>query len=155
MKRLSAVLFLALSGLSIQSALADDASHRALASQLVDLTDGKAPMRASFDAVMDGIIQNMAQHGMPQEGVDEIKAAIDKWYAQQINFSDIQPKIVDAYEKEFSEDDLKQILAFYNSPIGQKTIKTMPLAMQQAAQIEQNTPRTKSRRSMRTSPQSS
>ncbi len=94
-------------------------------------------MREGFDAVMNGVIENMHQHGMPQAGVDEIRAAIGKWYDTEINFDDIRPKMVDLYVKEFSEDDLKQILAFYQSPIGQKTIKNLPGVMREGAVIAQ------------------
>ena len=137
MKRLSAIIFLAALGLSIKPVLADDASQRVLAAKVIDMVSGKATMRASFDAVMNGAIQNMQQHGLPQEGIDAVRATIAKWYETQINFDDIRPKIVDIYVKDFSEDDLKQILAFYESPIGQKTIKTMPSVMREGALVAQ------------------
>ena len=126
MKRFSAVIFLAALGLFIKPVLADDASARVLASKLIDMTNGKEHMRAGFDAVMNNVIDNMHQHGMPQAGVDEIRAAIDKWYTAEINFDEVRPKMVDVYIKDFSEDDLKAIVAFYQSPIGQKAIKNCP-----------------------------
>jgi len=137
MKRISAVIFLATLGLLIKPALADDASQRALAAKLIDLTNGKETMRAGFDAVISGVVENMRQHGMPQQGVDEIKAAVDKWYESEINFDDIRPKMVDLYVKDFTADDLKQILAFYQSPVGQKAIKDMPGVMRGGALIAQ------------------
>ena len=45
--------------------------------------------------------------------------------------------MVDIYVKEFSEDDLKQILAFYKSPIGPKAIKNLPGVMREGAVIAQ------------------
>jgi hypothetical protein len=137
MKRFSAVIFLAALGLLIKPALADETSQRALAAKLIDMTNGKDTMRAGFDAVIDTVIENMHQHGMPQAGVDEIKAAVNKWYDSEINFDDIRPKMVDLYVKDFSEDDLKQILAFYESPVGQKAIKNLPSVMREGAMIAQ------------------
>jgi len=137
MKRFSAVIFLAALGLLIKPALADDASARALASKLIDMTSGKENMRAGFDAVINNVIDNMQQHGMPQTGVDELKAAVDKWYTTEINFEDVRPKMIDAYIKDFSEDDLKAIVAFYQSPIGQKAIKEMPDVLKSGALAEQ------------------
>jgi hypothetical protein len=122
----------------VKPALADDTSQRALAAKLIDMTNGKETMRAGFDAVMNNVIANMQQHGMPQEGVDEVRAAIGKWYDAEINFDEIRPKMVDVYVKEFTEDDLKQILAFYQSPIGQKAIKNMPTVMRSGAMIAQD-----------------
>ena len=137
MKRLPAVILLALLSLSIKPALADDASQRVLAGKLIDLTNGKDTMRAGFDAVINNVIDNMHQHGMPQEGVEEIKGAVAKWYDAEINFDDIRPKMVDVYVKDFSEDDLKQIVAFYESPVGQRTIKNLPNVMREGAMIAQ------------------
>jgi len=138
MKRLSAVIFLATLGLLVKPALADETSARALAAKLIDMTNGKDTMRAGFDAVINNVIDNMQQHGMPQAGVDELKAAVDKWYNSQIKFDDVRPKMVDAYLKDFSEDDLKQILAFYQSPVGQKALKNMPEVMREGAIVEQD-----------------
>jgi hypothetical protein len=138
MKRISAVIFLALLGLPVKPAMADDTSQRALAAKLIDMTNGKDTMRAGFDSVMNGVIANMQQHGMPQAGVDEIRAAIGKWYDSEINFDEIRPKMVDIYVKDFSEDDLKQILAFYESPVGQKAIKNLPSVMREGAMVAQD-----------------
>jgi hypothetical protein len=138
MKLLPAVIFLAALGLSIKPVLADDASQRVLAGKLIDMTNGKDTMRAGFDAVMSNVIQNMAAHGMPQAGVDEIRSTIAKWYDTEINFDEIRPKMVDIYVKDFSEDDLKQILAFYQSPVGQKTIKNLPEVMREGALVAQD-----------------
>jgi hypothetical protein len=88
--------------------------------------------------VIDGVIENMHQHGMPQEGVDEIKAAVGRWYDAEINFDDIRPKMVEIYIRDFTEDDLKKIVAFYESPVGQKTIKNLPNVMRQGAMIAQD-----------------
>lgn len=138
MKKLCpAILFLALLGLPIKPALADDASQRALAAKLIDMTNGKDTMRAGFDAVMNGAITNMAAHGLPPDGVNEIRTAIDKWYDQEINFDDIRPKLVDIYMQNFTEDDLKQLVSFYQSPVGQKTIKNLPTVMRDGAMIAQ------------------
>jgi len=137
MKRLSALIILAALGLLIKPVMAEDAAQRALAAQLIDMTNGKETMRSGFDTVMNGVIENMRQHGMPQEGVDAIKAAVAKWYDQEINFDEIRPKMVDFYVKEFSEDELKQILAFYQSPVGLKAIKDMPNVMKEGAMVAQ------------------
>jgi hypothetical protein len=138
MKRfLPIILSIAALGLFLQPAFADDASQRALASQLIDLIQGKESIRSNFDAVISNIIENMHQHGMPQDGVDEIKATVNKWYDSDVNFEDIRPKIVDAYVKIFSEDELKQLVAFCQSPLGAKAIKEMPGLMQTTAVVAQ------------------
>jgi len=139
MKRLAPLfIFLATLGMLVKPAHADDTAARALASKLIDMTRGKESIREGFDNVINGVIANMQAHGLPEAGVDEIKAAVDKWYTAEINFDDIRPKMVDAYVKDFSADELKQILDFYQTPVGQKAIKEMPDVMRQGAVIAQD-----------------
>jgi hypothetical protein len=138
MKRLSTLfIVLATLGILAKPVLADDADARATASKLIDLTRGKESIRQGFDSVINNVIANMQAHGLPQSGVDEIKAAVDKWYVSEINFEDIRPKMIDAYTKDFSADELKQILNFYETPVGQKAIKEMPDVMKQGAMVAQ------------------
>jgi hypothetical protein len=139
MKRLTAILLLAATGVLLQpAAFADDAESRALATKLIDLTGGKDNMKAGFDAVINNVIDNMQQHGMPQQGVDELKAAVDKWYTANINFDEVRPKMIDAYLAHFTADDLKAMLAFYQSPVGKKAIKEMPEVLRDGAMAEQD-----------------
>ena len=137
MKRLSVVIFIAAIGLLVKPVLADETSQRALAAKLVDMTNGKDSMRAGIETIINNVIENMHSHGLPEAGVDEIRAAFGKWYDAEINFDDVRPKMVEIYVRDFSEDDLKQIVAFYESPVGQKTIKNMPNVMRQTAMIAQ------------------
>jgi len=95
-------------------------------------------MHAGFNAAINGLIQNMTQHGLPQAGVDEVRAAVDKWYADEIKFSEVEPKIAAVYVKDFSEAELKAIVDFYQTPAGQKAIKLMPMVMQDSAQVAQD-----------------
>ena len=139
MKRFATLfIFLATLGTLVKPVFADDAAARAIASKLIDMTRGKESIRAGFDTVINGVISNMQAHGLPQAGVDEIKAAVDKWYSSEINFEDIRPKMIDAYVKDFSADELKQILDFYKTPVGQKAINEMPDVMRQGAVIAQD-----------------
>lgn len=44
-------------------------------------------------------------------------------------------QIKDVYGTLFSDDEIKELIRFYKSPLGQKTISVMPQAMQQINQI--------------------
>lgn len=48
---------------------------------------------------------------------------------------ELSDKMVPLYAKHFTEADLDQILAFYRSPIGRKTIETMPTLMQESMEM--------------------
>ncbi len=114
-----------------------------MAAKIIDMTDGKDVMRAGFDMVVSNLIRNMEQHGLPQDGVDEIRGAVNKWYDSEINFDEIRPKLIDIYVQYFSADDLKQLLDFYQSPVGQKAIKNLPAVTSQVGAITQDYTKTK------------
>ena len=44
-------------------------------------------------------------------------------------------QMVPVYAKHFNHDDVRGLLAFYDSPLGRKTIEKMPFLMQEAASI--------------------
>ncbi len=46
-------------------------------------------------------------------------------------------KMIPVYQQHFTSADIKGLLAFYRSPLGQKMVKTQPAIMQQGMQIGQ------------------
>jgi len=54
-------------------------------------------------------------------------------FAERIDFSPIIEAVYPPlYDEYFSEEELRQMLAFYRTPVGRKTIEVMPSLMQQA-----------------------
>jgi len=47
-----------------------------------------------------------------------------------LNVNEIIPRLVPVYDKYFSEDELKELIAFYKGATGRKLIKVMPLIME-------------------------
>ncbi len=56
-------------------------------------------------------------------------------FMERLNFSKIVAEIYyPLYDEVFSEDDLSKMLEFYRTPVGRKTIESMPGIMQQASE---------------------
>ena len=123
-------------GLSV-FAKADDASHKAAAMKLLSKVNSKETMMASFSAMLEPMSKQLAQQGIPQAGIDEVKAAVTDWLKKEVDFDVIAPKLADLYMKEFSEDELDQIVKFYDTPLGKKLLAKLPILMQQGALIGQ------------------
>jgi len=45
--------------------------------------------------------------------------------------------IVDVYDRHFSVDELRQLIAFYQTPVGQKVLSSMPAIMQESTRAGQ------------------
>lgn len=56
-------------------------------------------------------------------------------YEKEVKFDELVEMIVPIYDKNFTDDDILQLLAFYQSPIGRKTIEKMPGIYQESFQI--------------------
>ncbi|MGM8362547.1 DUF2059 domain-containing protein [Flavobacterium sp. ARAG 55.4] len=53
-------------------------------------------------------------------------------FKKEIKAEDITNMIIPIYDKYYTENDIDQLIAFYNSPIGKKMIATMPQVMQES-----------------------
>ncbi len=123
--------------------IADEESHRQVASELLELSGTKEAMRAGFLATIEPNIAAMTQQGMPPAAASEIRIALTEWFEQEIKWEEIKPKVVELYMKEFTEAELKELNAFYRTPIGSKAISKIPAIMQQGSLIGQQYAATK------------
>lgn len=58
-------------------------------------------------------------------------------FMSEVNTEDMIDIIIPIYEKYYTEEDIDQLIQFYNSPIGKKTVELMPFIMQESMQAGQ------------------
>jgi hypothetical protein len=69
------------------------------------------------------------------ENFDAFAERFRALFAERLNFSTIIDSVyLPLYDKYFSEEELRQMVAFYRTPVGRKTIAVMPSLMQEAGQ---------------------
>ena len=122
---------------------ADESSHRKAAEQLLAITNAAESMRAGFDAALEPMLNQMKLRGAPEAALTETRAALQDWLKTEVKFEDIQPKILDIYVQEFTEGELRDLIAFYETPTGKKTIQTLPVVLQKSIQVGQEYAHTK------------
>ena len=117
-----------------------DPEFRADIEQLLDAT-GAAKMGAQMGALIgNSFLAELKRSNpdIPDRAVtivrDVMDAEMSKMYAGP---NGIMPDMVDLYAKHFTHEDVIALLAFYRSPVGQKTIEAMPLLLQEGAVIGQ------------------
>jgi len=73
------------------------------------------------------------QHLTLQKDLTEVAPAV----AQQLNGRELEVRdgIAELYASEFTEPELKELVAFYKSPLGQKLIDTEPKVVAQSIQF--------------------
>ena len=104
---------------------ADDQSHIALARQVVVFSGAAADLREMYPKMLAQVRPAFERQGIPRETVDGI---LKKFAGKQEHVVGVYvDSLAQVYVREFSEEDLKSVIAFYQSPIGQLVIAKQPV----------------------------
>lgn len=106
------------------------ADHLQAAEELLVLTDTEATMEAAMDEMLR--VQLDQNPGLaPFEGV------MRDFFDEHLSWESVKDELIVLYADTFTEDELREIAAFYRTPVGQKAIATLPRLMAQGMQIGQ------------------
>lgn len=117
------------------AALADPAAHRQLASEVLDVVNTPVALRTAMSSAVGPLLERMRAEGAPEEAIREIKAAMLEWADKEIVWDEVKPQLIDLYVREFTEDELRQLLAFYRTPVGAKTLSRFPVILSEGSRI--------------------
>lgn len=56
-------------------------------------------------------------------------------FRKEANMEELQNLIIPIYEKYYTEEELTQLIAFYESPLGRKLIQSLPQVMQESMKV--------------------
>jgi hypothetical protein len=122
------VIFVCAGVLLSNRAAADEASHRKAVLEFFKLAEMEKLMDDSMDTMLQAQIQVNPQIAPLQQTFKEFMAKYMSWKSLESEF-------VTIYMQAFTEAEMKQMLTFYNTPVGKKALQQMPRLMQQGAQI--------------------
>jgi hypothetical protein len=142
MPRLSALCASVLLVCSSAQALADASSHAADAERFLQLARADKLAVPVYAQVQQMFAQRFAESKAP----DSQKALLETYQAkanaaldQAVGWDKLKPDMVKLYTSNFNEQELKELIEFYQSPLGQKVLQKMPTLTAQAAQAAQLT----------------
>ncbi len=135
--------FIAVATLSTSFAFADTASHRQAAAEMLDLVSGQETIKASLSSILTPMLNGMKENGTPDEALDALRGAFTDWLETEIRWDELRPQMVQLYVSRFSEPELREITAFYRSPVGKKALKALPGLAAEGAKIGQAYAKTK------------
>jgi len=134
-----------IAGLLVLAALSPRPAHAADPKlELIREVIGMFPIQQSVDAMRQGMAEQLRQQLLARAPGEADKAetliTIMHTTFDEV-FYDLIPITVALMEREldrvFTEDDLKNLLAFYRSETGQKALTEMPAMMQRSGQLSQ------------------
>jgi len=108
------------------SALAQDvnatASHREAVRQLMEVTHVRELTEQTAETMLKGQLQQMPQ-------LAPFSKVLEDFYREQMSWSVLEPEYTRAYLEVFTEPEVRELVAFYQTPLGQKMLAKMPLLM--------------------------
>lgn len=119
---------------------ADAASHAADAERFLQLAHADKLAVPVYAQVQQMFAQRFAQTGAGGEK----KAVLESYQAkanavldQSISWNKVKPDLIKLYTTNFTEQELQQLIKFYESPVGKKVMQTMPKLTAESAQLTQ------------------
>ena len=107
----------------------------ALANKYLDLTAAPAYLQQGFEGGIKSSLDRMRAQGAPADLVDGIQADARSFFAQNFKWDDVKPRLAKLYADAFTEAELREIVAFYGTPTGQKAVARMPALTQEGGLI--------------------
>jgi hypothetical protein len=119
------------------AAMAADAAGIATAKQILSMTGATAV----FNPLIAGVVEQarllyLGQNPALAPDLNQIAAQIRK--DLQPRFSELTDEIAKLYADAFTDSEMKEILAFYQSPIGKKLIEVQPKMTEASMNFAQN-----------------
>ncbi len=118
---------------AVPAAHADDATRRAKAEQMLQITKTDAAMQQQLAALEErvhtlasqqsgGPNQTPAQQKLTEEYVKQVQSAT----SDEVSWEKLRPLLIQNYAESFTEPELDAILVFYKSPAGQAIVAKTP-----------------------------
>lgn len=90
----------------------------------------------NMEKVLNDTLSQMLDVQMQSDPrLEPYRAVFERFYRKHLSFASLKPEIVRMYVATFTADELRQLVDFYATPVGQKAISTMPELMNQGAQL--------------------
>jgi len=113
-------------------------SHQDAARELMKVSGTEqimTQMQLQIESMFLNISSAQKYNAKQQQIVAHYRAEVSKLLTEKMQWQQIEEKVVKLYVASFSEAELKEMVAFYKTPLGQKMIDKMPNVMLRTAEI--------------------
>ncbi len=105
--------------------------------KLIEMMDFTKTAKAGATASFAPFLEKLKAKGVPEAGLKEVSEAAERFFSKTFDNPKIVAEIATVYENSYTKEEMAQLLEFYKTPLGKKTLETMPQIMQQSAIIGQ------------------
>jgi len=121
-------------------AMADEASHRAAAEELLLLMNVDKMVEPVFEQMQLMMEQQFDQSDAPEDARPILKkytAKMMQVLEEALGWEKMRDDYVDIYVRTYTESEIRAIADFYRTPAGQAFIEKMPQLMQESMSLSQ------------------
>lgn len=114
-----------------------DPALRADIERLMDMTGVSATGAQMASAVSDAFLNGLrqTQQSVPPRVIEVVREVLNTEFEQAFNGPEIRERQIALYAKYFTPDDVKGMLAFYQTDLGKKAIAAMPSLTREGSAI--------------------
>ena len=118
--------------------LAQTESHIEAAKELLSVTNARESAEQGFDQVyplFNSMSQDYPLSDEHRKALAEDTQETMEFIKRELNWSVLEPRLVEVYVDIYSEDELRGLIEFYRSPLGQRFIEKTPEIRKANAQV--------------------
>lgn len=82
-------------------------------------------------------LEKFRKQGISEAGIAEISAAADRFFSKVFEDPAMVTELEKIYSKVYTDQEIELLLAFYDTPVGRKSLTTMPQVMAECMQVGQ------------------
>lgn len=97
------------------------------AEELLGLMNAEALLRAGIAITLEGQIKSNPK-------MEPFRATMQEWVDTYITWAELRGKMSRIYAEEFTEAELRELIAFYASPVGRKVAELSPALSRRGAE---------------------
>lgn len=107
---------------------AADAAHRASVQQLMTVMRVREMTEGNIENMLGAQLRQMPQLA-PYAGI------LRDFYREQMDWKVLEPEFTRVYLEVFSEPEVRELIGFYQTPLGQKLLTRMPALMAKSNEL--------------------
>lgn len=138
------ILALTVSLITPKRLFADEKSHLKLAEEFMVLTDTAKMMTGAFDLLKSKQLEDLDKVDYPGKSPKkdrELKKRVADYLDNKLAWEDVREGYIKVYADVFTEEELKELMDFYSSPVGKKVLSNtndmrMKLLLSTQAQLK-------------------
>ena len=131
MKTISVTIFLIINILLLSISFAGEDSHKKAAEKFL--------IEIGTDKILQQTIENVLNLELQkQPALGPYREVMLKFFEKYMSFESLKDDLVAIYVEAFTEEELNDIIAFYETPTGRKTLEKLPELTVKGAQLGQS-----------------